>query len=251
MRCGSRPPRRHALTPLGTANAAISWLMPGECPRWLWARQASRPPGYGNLSQTGIEEHRHTLAVRMLARLPALFAQAGAERRQARRARSSPSIPAWTARATARAFSRQSLLDHAPALAPLLSLPPAPAAVIRRERKPAVQPILQADGVNRFLLYAHKLAPQTDLVADRANPALRHPMPPAGPTSHYERTKQLHALMDAPGQKTGSGRACASRARTAVCCPAFLDQLERGAANYADTGKAIPSPARTASSRAP
>ena len=188
-------------------------------------------PGYGNLSQTGIEEHRQ-LAARMLARMPALFAQVGANAASAPRQSVTIHSGVDRARDSARFFT-QSLLDHAPALAPLLYLPPAPAPY-PQGRKPAVQPILQADGVNRFLLYAHKLAPQTDLVADRANP---HYATYAASRAYqyYERTKQLHALMDAPARKPEAA-AHARHVLERLFAPAFLDQLERGASNYADTG---------------
>ncbi|EZP41796.1 histidine-type phosphatase [Janthinobacterium lividum] len=216
-----------ALTPLGRelgpdilalmkANALLGYGVAGI-----------EKPGYGNLSQTGIEEHRQ-LAVRMLARLPALFAQVGQDAATAPRQLVTIDSGVDRARDSARFFT-QSLLEHAPALAPLLYLPPAPAPYPQGRKA-----VPQADGVNRFLLYAHKLAPRTDLVADRANPYYAT-YAASQAYQYYERTKQLHALMDAPARLPAAA-AHARHVLERLFAPAFLDQLERDAASYADTG---------------
>ncbi|MEX0143085.1 histidine-type phosphatase [Massilia sp. LMS1-1-1.1] len=216
-----------ALTPLGRelgpdilalmkANALLGYGVAGI-----------EKPGYGNLSQTGIEEHRQ-LAVRMLARLPALFAQVGQDAATAPRQLVTIDSGVDRARDSARFFT-QSLLEHAPALAPLLYMPPAPAPYPQGRKA-----VPQADGVNRFLLYAHKLAPQTDLVADRASPYFAT-YAASQAYQYYERTKQLHALMDAPARLPAAA-AHARHVLERLFAPAFLVQLERGAASYADTG---------------
>jgi hypothetical protein len=188
-------------------------------------------PGYGNLSQTGIEEHRQ-LAVRMLARLPALFARVGQDAATAPRQLVTINSGVDRARDSSRFFT-QSLLEHAPALTPLLYLPPAPAPY-PQGRPPGVQPILQPDGVNRFLLYAHKLAPQTDRVTDPANPYYAT-YAASQAYQYYERTKQLHALMGAPAREPEAA-AHARHVLERLFTPAFLDQFEGGRASYADTG---------------
>ncbi|QYG05982.1 histidine-type phosphatase [Janthinobacterium sp. PAMC25594] len=188
-------------------------------------------PGYGNLTQTGIDEHRQ-LAARLLARLPTLFAQVGQDAATAPRQLVTIHSGVDRARDSARFFT-QSLLEHAPALAPLLTLPPAPAPY-PQGRTPAVQPILQADGVNRFLLYAHKLAPRMDLVADRANPYFTT-YAASQAYQRYERTKQLHALMDAPAREPAAA-AHARHVLERLFTPAFLAQFNGGATSYADTG---------------
>ena len=216
-----------ALTPLGRelgpdilalmkANALLGYGVAGI-----------EKPGYGNLSQTGIEEHRQ-LAVRMLARLPALFAQVGQDAATAPRQLVTIDSGVDRARDSARFFT-QSLLEHAPALAPLLYLPPAPAPYPQGRKA-----VPQADGVNRFLLYAHKLAPQTDLVADRANPYYAT-YAASQAYQYYERTKQLHALMDAPARLPAAA-AHARHVLERLFSPAFLAQFEGGRASYADTG---------------
>ena len=220
-----------ALTPLGRElGPDILALMKANALLGYGVGGIERP-GYGNLSQTGIDEHRQ-LAVRMLARLPALFAQVGQDAATAPRQLLTIHSGVDRARDSARFFT-QSLLEHAPALTPLLYLPPAPAPY-PQGRKPGVQPILQPDGVNRFLLYAHKLAPQTDLVSDPANPYYAT-YGASQAYQRYEKTKQLHALMDAPA-RLPEAAAHARHVLERLFAPAFLDQFEGGRASYADTG---------------
>ncbi|MGK5051043.1 histidine-type phosphatase [Janthinobacterium sp. RB2P8] len=188
-------------------------------------------PGYGNLTQTGIEEHRQ-LAVRLLARLPTLFAQVEQDAATAPRQLVTIHSGVDRARDSARFFT-QSLLEYAPALAPLLTLPPAPAPY-PQGRTPAVQPILQVDGVNRFLLYAHKLAPQTDFVADRANP-YSATYAASQAYQHYIRTKRLDTLMTPPARQPAAA-AHARQVLERLFTPAFLAQFNGGATSYADTG---------------
>ncbi|MEG2033481.1 MAG: histidine-type phosphatase [Janthinobacterium sp.] len=220
-----------ALTPLGRElGPDILALMKANALLGYGVGGIERP-GYGNLSQTGIDEHRQ-LAVRMLARLPALFAQVGKDAATAPRQLVTIHSGVDRARDSARFFT-QSLLEHAPALTPLLYLPPAPAPY-PQGRKPGVQPILQPDGVNRFLLYAHKLAPQTDRVTDPANPYYAT-YAASQAYQYYERSKQLHALMGAPA-RLPAATAHARHVLERLFSPAFLDQFEGGRASYADTG---------------
>jgi len=220
-----------ALTPLGRAlGPDILALMKANALLGYGVAGIERP-GYGNLSQTGIDEHRQ-LAVRMLARLPALFAQVGQDAATAPRQIVTIHSGVDRARDSARFFT-QLLLAHAPALTPLLYLPPAPAPY-PQGRKPTVQPILQPDGVNRFLLYAHKLAPQTDRVTDPANPYYAT-YAASQAYQYYERSKQLDALMGAPA-RLPAATAHARHVLERLFSPAFLDQFEGGRASYADTG---------------
>lgn len=220
-----------ALTPLGRelgpdilaliqANALLGHGVPG-----------TEQPGYGNLSRTGIEEHRQ-LAARLIARLPTLFAQVGQDAATAPRQLVTIHSGVDRARDSARFFT-QSLLEHAPALAPLMYLPPAPAPY-PQGRPPGVHPILQADGVNRFLLYAHKLAPKTDLVTDRATTYFVA----YGASQAYQqyiRTKRLETLMATPARQPAAAKH-ARQVLERLFTPAFLAQFNGGATSYADTG---------------
>ncbi|MGK5016681.1 histidine-type phosphatase [Janthinobacterium sp. HLS12-2] len=216
-----------ALTPLGRElGPDILALMQANALLGYGVTGIERP-GYGNLSQTGIEEHRQ-LAVRMLARLPILFAQVGQDAATAPRQLVTIHSGVDRARDSARFFT-QSLLEHAPALAPLLYLPPAPAPYPQGRA-----PVLQPDGVNRFLLYAHKLAPQTDFVADRATTYFA-----AYGTSqayqHYIRTKRLDTLIAPPARQPAAAKH-ARQVLERLFTPAFLAQFNGGATSYADTG---------------
>ncbi|MGK5062506.1 histidine-type phosphatase [Janthinobacterium sp. LB3P112] len=199
-----------ALTPLGRElGPDILALMQANALLGYGVAGIERP-GYGNLTQTGIEEHRQ-LAVRLLARLPDLFAQVEQDAATAPRQLVTIHSGVDRARDSARFFT-QSLLEHAPAL----------------------QPILQADGVNRFLLYAHKLAPKTHLVADRANP---HYATYAASQAyqHYIRTKRLDTLMAPPARQPAAAKH-ARHVLERLFTPAFLAQFNGGTTSYADTG---------------
>lgn len=216
-----------ALTPLGRElGPDILALMQANALLGYGVAGIERP-GYGNLSQTGIEEHRQ-LAVRMLARLPTLFAQVGQDAATAPRQLVTIHSGVDRARDSARFFT-QSLLEHAPALAPLLYLPPAPAPYPQGRA-----PVLQPDGVNRFLLYAHKLAPQTDFVADRATTYFAA-YAASQAYQHYIRTKRLDTLMTPPARQPAAAKH-ARQVLERLFTPAFLAQFNGGATSYADTG---------------
>jgi len=115
-------------------------------------------PGYGNLSQTGIMEEQQ-IAARLLQRLPSYFAQLPASNRQIVMVNSGVNRVADSA-----GFFAQSLLTNNPSLGPLI-LKSAPLTAY-----PSNKPVAQAAGVNRFLLYFHKLAAKTDLVNSASDP---------------------------------------------------------------------------------
>src|SRR5215813_13558781 len=114
-------------------------------------------PGYGNLTQTGINEHRH-LARRLAARVSPLFRQV------AKQAQTSPRQLIVSTSGINRAvdssnFFIGSLEEKIPGLTPLI-VNSAPLTAY-----PINKPVAQAPGVNRFQLYFHKLAAKTDLPA--------------------------------------------------------------------------------------
>jgi len=147
-----------ALTPLGTqlgpdimammkANALLDVGVAGIT-----------APGYGNLTQTGIAEEQQ-IAARLLQRLPSYFDSLSAGNRQIVAVNSGVNRAADSA-----GFFTQSLSTLKPALGPLI-VKSAPLTAY-----PANKPVAQAAGVNRFLLYFHKLAAKTDLVSSTSDP---------------------------------------------------------------------------------
>jgi hypothetical protein len=120
-------------------------------------------PGYGNLSQTGITEQQQ-MAGRLLQRLPSYFAQVAASKNT-----SLPRQILYVSSGVNRAidsggFFTQSLMANYSSLKPLITKTAALTAY------PAGKPVAQAAGINRFLLYFHKLAAKTDLVTDTTDP---------------------------------------------------------------------------------
>lgn len=120
-------------------------------------------PGYGNETQVGINEHTQ-LAARLVQRLPAYWKQIGDNAGSA--PRQIVTVTSGVDRAVDSGnFFVQSLKAVQPALAPLLTYPPAPAPY--PDNGTAVsQPV----GTNRFLLYFHKLVKATDLVTNTTDP---------------------------------------------------------------------------------
>jgi hypothetical protein len=115
-------------------------------------------PGYGNLTLTGITEHKQ-LARRLASRVKPLLSKAV---KQARR--HSPRQVIVSTSGVNRAvdsanFFVTSLANAVPGLAPLI-VNSAPLTAY-----PTGKPVAQAAGVNRFQLYFHKLAAKTDLPA--------------------------------------------------------------------------------------
>jgi hypothetical protein len=147
-----------ALTPLGKqlgpdimtmmkANALLDVGVPGIT-----------ASGYGNLTQEGINEEEH-IAARLLKRLPSYFEQLPSTNRQI------VIVASGVNRAVdSEGFFVQSVTEYDPALAPLIVKSASLTAY------PANKPVVQAPGVNRFLLYFHKLNAKTDLVLDPTDP---------------------------------------------------------------------------------
>jgi len=142
-----------ALTPLGAqlgpdvmtimqANALLDFGVSGIT-----------APGYGNLTQTGINEEKQ------IAALPSYFSSLPANNRQIL------AVNSGVNRAIdSMGFFTQSLATNMPSLSPLI-VKAAPLTAY-----PSNKPVAQAAGVNRFLLYFHKLAAKTDLVTNPADP---------------------------------------------------------------------------------
>jgi len=176
-------------------------------------------PGYGNETMQGIAEHT-SLARRMVARLPALFAADG---------RQIVVVTSGRDRAVdSGAFFVQSLLAQQPALAAAVVYPPsrAPRGEVDRATRPA--------GTDRFLLYFHKLDKKRDRVTDPADPLYR--------TYQASQAYQAYEKSAAVGDREAAvlrqpQLLDASRATLArLFAPAFLEKLDRGQLQFANTG---------------
>ena len=215
-----------ALTPLGQKlGADILKLMKANALLGYGVDGISAP-GYGNLSQTGINEHKQ-LAVRMLARLPALFTQLGANAASAPRQIVTVSSGVDRAKDSA-AYFAQSLAATAPAVAPLITLPPAPAGY------PAGKPVAQPNGTNRFLLYAHKLVPKTDLVSDAIDRNYQTYQDSQAYQAYLESPDFLakYTAIDTDATARTLGREVLERLFT----KAFVDKIDNGTYRFANTG---------------
>jgi hypothetical protein len=152
-----------ALTPLGaTLGPAITAIMKANALLGFGVSGITNP-GYGNLTELGIGEQQ-ALAARLLTRLSGYFAGVAATAGTST-PRSVLVVSSGVDRAVdSAAFFSGSLASHAPALAPLITQPPAPVGY------PQNAPVVQPAGTNRFLLYFHKLVAKTDLVTNTSDP---------------------------------------------------------------------------------
>ena len=116
-------------------------------------------PGYGNLSKVGISEQQ-SIAARLLQRLSAYFPQVAASRNTSVPRQIVYASSGVNRAADSAGFFTQSLMTNYTSLRPLITKSAALTAY------PVGKPVAQAAGVNRFLLYFHKLAAKTDLVTD-------------------------------------------------------------------------------------
>ena len=152
-----------ALTPLGVQLQADIWKMMKANALLDYGVAGITSPGYGNLSQIGIKEQQQ-LASRLLQRLPGYFNQVAASKNGA-----TPRQILYASSGVNRAidsggFYTQSLMANYSSLKPLI------AKTAPLNANPANKPVAQAAGINRFLLYFHKLAAGTDLVTNSADP---------------------------------------------------------------------------------
>ncbi|EDT06364.1 histidine acid phosphatase [Burkholderia ambifaria IOP40-10] len=144
-----------ALTALGAQLKADTYAMMKANALLGYGVQGISTPGYGNLTQTGIREHRQ-LAARLAQRLPALFASGG---------RQIVVVNSGQDRAVdSSTYFSAALVAAQPALAAAIMQPAAPSGY------PASAPVAQPAGTNRFLLYFHSLKPATDPVTDTFDP---------------------------------------------------------------------------------
>jgi hypothetical protein len=184
-------------------------------------------PGYGNETQTGIDEHTQ-LAARMVARLPAYWKQIGDS------ASSNPRQIVTVTSGVDRAvdsgyFFTQSLKNTQPNLASLVSYPAAPAYPDNGS------PIAQPTGTNRFMLYFHKLIKATDLVSKTTDPLYA--------TYNNSLAYQAYKASDSDLQAKQAGLLTSDAAKVAgravmerLFTKAFIDKIEAGTYSFANTG---------------
>lgn len=210
-----------ALTPLGRQlGPDILALMQANFLLGVGVPGITRP-GYGNETQQGIAEHAG-LARRMVARLPALFADANPQRQVV-------VVTSGKDRAVdSGTFFVQSLLAERPNVRAGLVYPPsrAPAAEIDHASRPV--------GTDRFLLYFHKLDKKRDLVADPADPLYRTYVA----SQAYQTYSNSTALADKEDEvlRQPRVRTAARVALERLFSRKFLDRLDRGLVHAANTG---------------
>lgn len=182
-------------------------------------------PGYGNLTQVGITEHKQ-LATRMLARQNSYFNQVAATRSTAPRQIIVVTSGEDRAKDSSNFFS-QSLASGLPDLQSLI-VKSAPLTAY-----PANAPVAQAAGVNHFLLYFHKLAAKTDLVTSTADPyyvTYQDSLNFQKYATDADMTAKVNAILADPNSKVVA-RAVLERLFT----KAFVDKLD-GAYAFDNTG---------------
>ena len=185
-------------------------------------------PGYGNETQVGINEHTQ-LAARLVQRLPAYWKQIGDSAGGA--PRQIVTVTSGVDRAVDSGnFFVQSLKAVQPALAPLLTYPPAPAPY--PDNGTAVS---QPAGTNRFLLYFHKLVKATDLVTNTADPLYT--------TYQASLAYQDYKSNDADLLAKQSGLTVTPEAAVAgrvllerLFARSFVDKIANGTYSFANTG---------------
>jgi hypothetical protein len=189
--------------------------------------QGISEPGFGNLSQTGINEETQ-IGARLAQRLPTYFAQIAASA-----ASSSPRqiivSNSGVARATDSAgFFTRSLRSSVPGLASLV----VPSAALTAY--PANASVAQAPGVNRFLLYFHKLAAKTDLVIDPTDPNFALYNNSLAYQAYLKNTNmqaKVNALITAP-QASTNARTILEGLFTKV----FVDKIDKGTYKFSNSG---------------
>jgi len=189
--------------------------------------QGISTPGFGNLSQTGINEETQ-IGARLAQRLPAYFAQVAAGAASA-----SPRQVIVSSSGVARAvdssgFFTRSLSASVPGLASLV----VPSAALTAY--PANAPVAQAPGVNHFLLYFHKLAAKTDLVTDSADPNFvlyNNSLAYQAYLKNANMLAKVNALITAPQAGTN-----ARAILEGLFTKAFVDKIDNGTYKFSNSG---------------
>ena len=216
----------NALTPLGERlGPDIEKLMRTNALLGHGVPDIGRP-GYGNLSQLGIAEHQE-LATRMLRRMKSHFDLVEASAATTPRRIVLLSSGVDRAEDSALFFAR-SLISKTPALASLVSRPPAPSGY------PALAPVSRPEGSNRFLLYFFALKPEGEKVDVPTDPYYRTYLDSLAYQDFLESPAYLAAigkLEDNPQIKS-VGRAVMER----LFNKEFVDKIDDGRYRFSNAG---------------
>jgi hypothetical protein len=184
-------------------------------------------PGYGNLSQIGIGEQQQ-MAARLLQRLPTYFAQVAASKTTA-----SPRQIVYLSSGVNRAidsggFFTGSLMSNYTSLKPLIVKAPA------LTNYPANKPVAQAAGINRFLLYFHKLAAKTDLVTATTDPyytTYTNSLLYQNYLTNANMVAKINGLMTSPAAKAN-----ATAVLQRLFTQDFITKIDNGTYTFANSG---------------
>ncbi|QZA77444.1 histidine-type phosphatase [Deefgea tanakiae] len=183
-------------------------------------------PGYGNLTQVGINEHKQ-LAVRMLNRMPDFWKQVADDATAARKVQV---VTSGVDRAVDSGnFFAQSLKTTQPKLSNLLSYPAAPGPF--PDKGTAVP---QAAGTDRFQLYFHKLVAKTDLVSNVDSPFYATYQ---ASLAYQAFKKDADLIAKQEGLfNTAEAKAKGRQILERLFSKAFVDKVENGSYSFANTG---------------
>ncbi len=216
-----------ALTPLGVKLSADVWKMMSANALLGSGVSGITAAGYGNLSAIGIGEQQK-IAARLYQRLPGYFAQVAASKTTA-----TPRKIVYVSSGVNRAmdsagFFTQALMSNYSSLKPLVVKAPALTAY------PANKPAAQAAGINRFLLYFHKLAAKTDLVTDSTDPYYQTYQ---DSLSYQAYLKNANLLAKVNAILTSSDAKANARAVLVRLFSAdFVDKIDNGTYTFANSG---------------
>jgi hypothetical protein len=216
-----------ALTPLGAQLGADIWRMMKANALLDYGVSGITSPGYGNLTQTGINEQKD-MAARLLQRLPSYFAQVAASRNSSTPRQILHVSSGVNRAADSAGFFTQALMQNYSSLRPLVTKTAGLTAY------PANKPLAQADGIDRFLLYFHKLAAKTDLVSDPADRYYQTYQDSLAYQS-YLKSANLAAKIDSI-ETSAAAKANARTVLERLFTKDFVDKIDSGSYTFASTG---------------
>jgi hypothetical protein len=203
--------QQNALTPLGERlGPQLEKLI--EVNALLGYGVLSSPPGYGNLSLRGVQEHE-ALAQRMLQRLPSLFAQI----EDAAMTSSVPAIRVQHSGVNRAKDSAQSFVNS------LVN------------QKPKLKPLIDSPTVDRFLLYFHRLNERTD-AANKVSNQNAKTFKSSLAYQAYSKSVRVSSKVDSI-QNSDDMRSAAKSVLSRLFKPAFLESLQNGKLSASNTGK--------------